>query len=246
MNQEKEAYINASREVDMGGQDKGLWIKALSITKGDEALARHEYVKIRVEELLREAGIPSFEQTTEQPISLIDRATTPENRRWLYRLILYIGLVAGITPILLNEPETPFSSLFTICSVIVGVRFLLAGKRVRFTTALVLAGLLNPWLLEENKYEEGLCYFISACCTTLLLILHSQPKHYKLFRNVTFALSGLFYMMLLIFWGPVESWEVGVFFELLEDSPLIPVTLFLLIGLPLVKNTVFAARHSSV
>lgn len=48
---EKAAYIQASNEVDTSDQDKGLWIKALAMSKGDKSLARHEYVSLRAVEL---------------------------------------------------------------------------------------------------------------------------------------------------------------------------------------------------
>ncbi|CAA6693008.1 MULTISPECIES: hypothetical protein [unclassified Lentimonas] len=55
--EEKRAYLQASEEVDTGTQDKGLWIKALALTQGDQEQSRHEYVRLRAEELM---GVPPF------------------------------------------------------------------------------------------------------------------------------------------------------------------------------------------
>jgi TPR repeat protein len=49
---EKDAYICAAQEVDSSTQDPALWIKAMTLAKGDQEKARYEYISLRVDELV--------------------------------------------------------------------------------------------------------------------------------------------------------------------------------------------------
>lgn len=187
--EEKRAYLQASEEVDAGTQDKGLWIKALALTQGNEEQARHQYVRLRAEELYSEpsARVSTGETATGIRASAVERLSTPENLRWLYRLLLIGGLFAGFTPVLFEEPEIPTSAFFTIAAVIVGVRFLLLGQRVRFTVCLLLAALINPWFFDLASTDELFFYCLASYGSLLLLILHGDNKHYPLFRRLCLA-----------------------------------------------------------
>jgi hypothetical protein len=48
---EKQAFIDAAKEVETDKTDSGTWIKAMALAHGDEGVAKHEYIRLRAEEL---------------------------------------------------------------------------------------------------------------------------------------------------------------------------------------------------
>jgi hypothetical protein len=70
--QEQQLYGLVASELEGGFKEKGLWLKALAETGGDESLAISKYVKLRVQsladerELLRYATNTQNQQTHEK------------------------------------------------------------------------------------------------------------------------------------------------------------------------------------
>lgn len=190
--EEKRAYLQASEEVDDEEQDKGLWIKALAQSQGVEDKARHRYVLLRVDDILSNDESP-VHCLNEEPVmrGLTSRLFTPENKHWLYCLVIVITSVSGLSPLFLKGTDIFASSLFPVGALIAGVRFLVSSERVRFTICLALAGLCNPFLLSEIRFDDVLLGLVALGCPILLILLHAKKKQYRLFRNLCLGLYGI-------------------------------------------------------
>ena len=57
---EEQLYAHAAEEVASGQIRQGLWAKAIAETGGDEAAAKAQYLKLRVEIMRAEAEITEF------------------------------------------------------------------------------------------------------------------------------------------------------------------------------------------
>ena len=57
---EEELYAQAAEEVASGQIAQGLWAKAIAETGGDEAAAKAQYLKLRVEIMKAEAEVVDF------------------------------------------------------------------------------------------------------------------------------------------------------------------------------------------
>ena len=47
---DEQLYLEAAQELDSGKQDPALWVKAMTLSEGDEDKARYRYIALRVEQ----------------------------------------------------------------------------------------------------------------------------------------------------------------------------------------------------
>lgn len=235
--EEKAAYLNASSEFDSDERDEALWVKALTLSKGDKEAARYEYIRLRVAETHQDDSNSPAEATHGD--SFFDRLFAAKNAKWLYWTAVVLAATFGLSPVFANDPEDSLTLFFVIGCVVVAFKFLANGERFRFTSALLLAAILNPLVLEENKYDEEFCSFLSVACSSLLLLLHGRPKYYKQFMLCSSVLAFFGYVIATMGFVREEidiDEYLGIFISIAVGVHLVIVPLF--------KHTIFRDSES--
>jgi hypothetical protein len=183
----KEVYLKASKELDSDERDEAVWIKAMTLCDGDDSKARYKYIQLRVDEDSDDSS-ESINANVDYTSSGIRRFSLlpAQSRSWLYWTILIPSIISGITPLLNDDPEDSFTVLFIIGALLAAGNFLIKGQRYRFTAALLLGLLLNPFVIEELAYEfEAGAYFLAFNCSCALVLLHGRKEHYNAFKYIT-------------------------------------------------------------
>ena len=110
---EEQLYAQAAEEVASGQIRQGLWAKAIAETGGDEAAAKAQYLKLRVEIMKAEADVTDFvakeaareseryaaDQERQRQTAAEGKEETGSNGTWGELLLMY-SIVVGLLALL--------------------------------------------------------------------------------------------------------------------------------------------------
>jgi|GEM_PF-5721233 hypothetical protein len=130
MSEDKHHFAQAWNELDRGMVETGLWARAFAHGRGDEAAAKSEYLRLRVEELRQEEAAANLVELGMRASAGAYRARSAATRllasaagagvRVLFLMIGLLAIVSLVTERSLDQLATnPYTALGSILVAVV-------------------------------------------------------------------------------------------------------------------------------